>query len=549
MANTTSLSGPIGTSITLRYGSTGLAIAEVTDPKNPRGGYSGPLSEGYVSPFINRSRVYLAQAQQRKIEAQRKIDASRTDPTLDAATKEYILKSETENIQEQNRLIGLWNNSIDIGEYLLNNLNPLKDKLIAAQASTTTNTTQPNAPNTAPATVPAAAPTPPPKTTGKPATTTSTGTAAAVVAATAVTTSKPATTSAPNTTGTKPATGTTGAGTVTAPTKEPKTVLKFGDEIDDIYDKNLTPEQIASLSPGDRKAREAYLKDSTSNADTAQAEIVVTAPRSAVEFDTQAQASAQDQANFLAFEDWRVRLTLAPDAEYLYRAGNPGILAPLAATDGVIFPYTPLISVNYQATYDASTIVHSNYKIYQYTNSAVDQVTISCDFTAQDTSEANYMLAVIHFFRSMTKMFYGQDQYPKPGTPPPLCYLFGLGGFQFEAHPLVITGFSYNLPNDVDYIRTTTTIDSTSVTKNGYFETAGNGRLPTGVLPGGVAAGPTFDTDGEGFTPTYVPTKIQLSITCYPIVTRNQISNEFSLTDYATGKLLQGSKRQGGGIW
>jgi hypothetical protein len=396
---------------------------------------------------------------------------------------------------------------------------------------------------TAPA--PASAPAPTPKT--APATTTAT---TATVAAATVTNSKPATTSAPNSTPTTPPASTTGSATPGAPAKEPKTVLKFGDEIDDIYDKTLTPEQIASLSPGDRKARELYFAEPDRlGADTAQEEIVVTATRSAVEFDTQAQATAQDQANFLAFEDWRVRLTLAPDAEYLYRAGNPGIMAPLAATDGVIFPYTPLISVNYQAAYDTSTVVHSNYKIYQYTSSAVDQVTISCDFTAQDTSEANYLLATIHFLRSMTKMFYGQDQYPKPGTPPPLCFLFGLGGFQFEAHPLVITGFSYNLPNDVDYIRTTTTIDSTSITKNGYFETAGNGRLPSGVLPGGVAAGPTFDTDGQGFTPTYVPTKIQLSITCLPIVTRNQISNQFSLTDYATGKLLQGSKRQGGGIW
>ena len=367
--------------------------------------------------------------------------------------------------------------------------------------------------------------------------------------ATTATTAKPATTSAPNSTPTTPPASTTGSATPGAPAKEPKTVLQFGDQIVDIYNPNLTPEQIASLSPGDRKAREAFFADDSTNADTAQNEIVVTATRSAVEFDTQAKASAQDAANFESFEDWRVRLTLAPDAEYMYRASNPGIMAPLAATDGVIFPYTPLISVNYQATYDASTIVHSNYKIYQYTNSAVDQVTISCDFTAQDTSEANYLLATIHFFRSMTKMFYGQDQYPKPGTPPPLCFLFGLGGFQFDAHPLVITGFSYNLPNDVDYIRTTTTIDSTSVTKNGYFETAGNGRLPTGVLPGGVAAGATFDNDGGGFSPTYVPTKIQLSITAYPIVTRNQISNKFSLTDYATGKLLQGSQRQGGGIW
>ena len=359
----------------------------------------------------------------------------------------------------------------------------------------------------------------------------------------------PPTTSAPNSTPTTPPASTTGSATPGAPAKEPKTVLQFGDQITDIYNPNLTPEQIASLSPGDRKAREAFFADNSTNADTAQNEIVVTATRSAVEFDTQAKASAQDAANFESFEDWRVRLTLAPDAEYLYRASNPGIMAPLAATDGVIFPYTPLISVNYAAKYDTSTVVHSNYQIYQYTSSSVDQVTISCDFTAQDTSEANYILATIHFFRSMTKMFYGQDQYPKPGTPPPLCFLFGLGGFQFDAHPLVITGFSYNLPNDVDYIRTTTTIDSTSVTKNGYSETAGNGRLPTGVLPGGVAPGATFDNDGGGFSPTYVPTKIQLSITAYPIVSRNQISNKFSLTDYATGKLLQGSQRQGGGIW
>jgi hypothetical protein len=48
---------------------------------------------------------------------------------------------------------------------------------------------------------------------------------------------------------------------------------------------------------------------------------------------------------------------------------------------------------------------------------------------------------------------------------------------------------------------------------------------------------------------TYVPTKIQLQITCIPIVTRNDISNKFSLKEYATGELLRGSKRSGGGIW
>ena len=42
---------------------------------------------------------------------------------------------------------------------------------------------------------------------------------------------------------------------------------------------------------------------------------------------------------------------------------------------------------------------------------------------------------------------------------------------------------------------------------------------------------------------------MQIVITCIPIVTRNDISNSFSLRDYATGALLQGSKRNGGGMW
>ena len=268
------------------------------------------------------------------------------------------------------------------------------------------------------------------------------------------------------------------------------------------------------------------------------------------------EASAQDQSNFAMKEDWRVRLSLAPGANYLYKAPDvQGILAPLASTDGVIFPYTPNIQVGYSAAYDATSPTHSNYKIYQYTNSSVDNISITCDFTAQDTFEANYLLAVIHFFRTLTKMFYGQDQNPKPGTPPPLVFLYGLGAFQFNAHPLVVTNFNYNLPNDVDYIRAAVTTTLAGVNKSvenprgTNTNTSGN-RLGSGILPGGVIPPTTFGTvPGGTVEPTYVPTKMQIQISALPIITRNQISNAFSLKDYATGKLLQGTKRAGGGIW
>ena len=269
---------------------------------------------------------------------------------------------------------------------------------------------------------------------------------------------------------------------------------------------------------------------------------------------TNSQATQQDVSNFLQKEDWRVRLSLSPGATYLYKdTGNEGILKPLAATDGVIFPYTPSISVSYAAHYDPSELVHSNYKIFQYRSSSVDSVTISCDFTAQDTEEANYLLAVIHFFKSVTKMFYGNDQSPKPGTPPPLCYLSGLGAYQFDAHPLAITSFTYTLPTDVDYIRAgTVTVaagenQSANVRPVNTYDVS-NTRL--GLLrPGGVAANPLWLGRRGQVEATYVPTKMTISISGNPIVTRNDISNNFSLKAYGTGLLNRGTQRKGGGIW
>jgi hypothetical protein len=69
-----------------------------------------------------------------------------------------------------------------------------------------------------------------------------------------------------------------------------------------------------------------------------------------------------------------------------------------------------------------------------------------------------------------------------------------------------------------------------------------------GLVAGGGAAAPRF-TKATNTQPTYVPTKMQITLTANPIVTRNDISTKFSLREYATGTLLQGSKRDGGGIW
>jgi hypothetical protein len=254
--------------------------------------------------------------------------------------------------------------------------------------------------------------------------------------------------------------------------------------------------------------------------------------------------------------DWRVKLRLAPGADYLYNAPEPGILNPLKGT-GIIFPYTPTINTSYKATYSSYDLTHSNYKGYYYQSSSVEPVSLSCPFTAQSTVEAEYLLAVIHFFKSVTKMFYGQD--PQRGTPPPLVYLTGLGEFQFNEHPCVVQSFTYDLPVDVDYIRARSPNVNNSNMLNkrqsgnptGPGTTFGGGilgnvlggainRLANAGLPkGGMSKPPAPASFGQN-TPTYVPTKMTIAISLLPVQSRKQQSQQFSLRQYANGDLLKG---------
>lgn len=266
---------------------------------------------------------------------------------------------------------------------------------------------------------------------------------------------------------------------------------------------------------------------------------------------TQSNAAKDQNTNFKQTADWRVRLGLSPSAKYLYNSENPGILLPLKATQGIIFPYTPTINIVYNANYDAPDITHTNYKLWQYKNSSIDSVNITGEFTAQDTAEASYMVAVIHFLKSVTKMFYGQDKNPINGTPPPLCFLSGYGAFQFDNNPLVITAFNYNLPNDVDYIRAGSSVQASGVNLSAYqlklnTSVLSNTRLGSaGLSPGGQLKAPQFQ-NLQNTQATYVPTKMQVSISCYPLMSREAISQDFSLEKYGQGALTSATSKRGG---
>lgn len=279
------------------------------------------------------------------------------------------------------------------------------------------------------------------------------------------------------------------------------------------------------------------------------------AQESAARDKAQLQQTISQQRKSVNNGDWRVRLRLAPGADYLYAAPNPGILEPLKISNGIIFPYTPTIDTQYKANYDAYDLTHSNYRGYFYRNSYVDAINLRCMFTAQSTSEANYLLAVIHFFRSVTKMFYGQDS--QRGAPPPLVYLTGLGQYQFNEHSCVVSAFNYSLPGEVDYIRAQSpNINNTNLSQRrakqssigGGFGSAILGPLLGGAInrlsnAGGVKGGITTPPPPPNLglnNPTYVPTKMEIAITLLPIQSRAQVSKQFSVKGFANGDLLKG---------
>lgn len=280
-------------------------------------------------------------------------------------------------------------------------------------------------------------------------------------------------------------------------------------------------------------------------------------------------------------DDWRARITLAPSANYLYKSQDPGILAPLINTDGVLFPYTPHITTMYTANYATKQMPHSNWMGKFYQGSNVGEITLQASFTAQDENEARYLLAVLTFFKAASKMFYGQDF--ERGAPPPVLYLSAFGEYQYNYAPVLLHQFTLDLPKDVDYIRTSASevpelprVEAQPWRFTNPF-TSTMARLARAGLKKGGDPAPVeertmdrapLDTDssdvlgdfiasnfGREQAPapvversfesnevngiTYVPTKVDITLMLHPLQSRAQMSQEFSLRDFANGKLIK----------
>ena len=220
-------------------------------------------------------------------------------------------------------------------------------------------------------------------------------------------------------------------------------------------------------------------------------------------------------------EDWRVRISLATNATIFYKGTNPGIQSPLLNTAGVVFPYTPSISVQHNARYGETKLTHSNYASYFYEGSEVGSIRIQADFTVQNVDEGQYLMAAIQFMRSTTKMFYGNSDFA--GTPPPMVFLNGYGPAYMPNVPCVVQTFEHTMPADVDYV-----------------------DIPVATVLNS-SAGSQINQSSSGVL-TRLPSSSQMNIILQPVYSRSNIYDNFTLEAYASGLLLQGAGNALGGF-
>lgn len=228
-------------------------------------------------------------------------------------------------------------------------------------------------------------------------------------------------------------------------------------------------------------------------------------------------------------DDWRVRLSI-PFNFFMSSA----VFSPLVDAGGFIFPYTPTISIRGTANYSNDAITHQNFNMVSYQSSSPNEITITGDFNVEDSAQARYWIAAVHFLRSVTKMYTGNTA--QQGSPPPILSLNGYGDYVFKKVPVVVTNFAVEFGKDCDYI-------STSPDRGLAF----NGL--SGVVAGGLGGvvGPNLSSDllttginaflGGG--DSHVPTKSTISVTLLPTYSRESV-REFSLQTFVNGGYVRG---------
>ncbi len=225
--------------------------------------------------------------------------------------------------------------------------------------------------------------------------------------------------------------------------------------------------------------------------------------------------------------DWRVKLTLrkAEDMYNFFFGGTEGqdttspnagknILGPLKDEGGIIFPLTPSVIIQHTAQYNPLATTHANYPFYAYQNSEPANLTIIGEFPVQNQSDALYWVATLHFLRSVTKMFFGGDEGANRGNPPPILTLNGYGNYVFKNVPVIVTNFTCELREGIDYISTSQMGEDLQQAPNAPRTLSMDSKIPE----------------------TWAPTQSLFTIQIQPVYSRETVK-KFNMKDFVAGNL------------
>ena len=218
-------------------------------------------------------------------------------------------------------------------------------------------------------------------------------------------------------------------------------------------------------------------------------------------------------------KDFRARLIIPASSKLRDTFLKSKVLRPLDRMGGMVFPLTPSIIVQHTAHYNAMASVHNNYPFYAYQNSETSSFTVIGDFPVQNWEDAQHWVATLHFLRTVTKMFFGganNDVYK--GAPPPILKFSAYGDYVFSNVPTVVTNFSVELTNSVDYISTT----------------RGRTYLRSQQAQGDGIDDIEIDTNSDNLTTSWAPTMSTFSLQLQPIYSRASLG-DFSLQKFANG--------------
>jgi hypothetical protein len=194
-------------------------------------------------------------------------------------------------------------------------------------------------------------------------------------------------------------------------------------------------------------------------------------------------------------KDLRVRIMVPSNYLTQYTSGPANELG-VSNLHGIVFPYTPTISVEYKADYTSQQPLHSNFPINFYQKSSVGSISISGKFSVENAKDAAVYIATTHLLKALTRMKSGGTTGDHDsGSPPPVCRLFAHGTWMFNNVPVAITNFRVELPDNVDYFTM---------------------------------------KDTNQYEMTSVPTMSTISLTLLPMYSRNEMLN-FNVTDYING--------------